>query len=881
MITPIFPKLEDVNLTEYAEDSSYEEYSGIVLDPEDNLFKTISGMFRDKKDFYEKLTARGYIVRKVFEKKVFDWIEKNAKTTLEAYLMFSTAFSKWKGNNLLDSYYIQLLNDIPQLNREREKGDPNSIGKKSESVQNLTEEGKGYTLSIIPHYFKYQDGKPVKDEEGNKVEDTALSTPLDIKSVAFNPNLMPSNSQFNTTNQWNDFIRSGQTKEGESLLDVIKREVIPAQLDSDGRPVNGANANPLFVKSTAERDNVTPTYFTFKINGETLKDKEGKPIQYNKAAVLNSTNEIAKKPNASSFAGRNTTNALNTTRDLVQASIGQSNFDRNDLLQSKTAPALISQGAIDSINPEQILNNAFSAIEDNNLESGAIEKARKNLLANATDYNSMKTFFYKKNLNSLIDYIKQDKTAFEKYKTEKGKLKPGKDNEKILEIDRAMNEILSKYKPNDAGYNTVHKIMQADLDKSPNVLDKLTNSDLRDIYLAGDLDAQNRIDAAAQLRNNYVSDVNPTNTSNDNNTKIAKDLGIKTGGYRSKLVNNDDKKQIKDIINQGIKLSDKEKEELLNQEDDKFKRAVHNANMSKWRREFNKAKTESIVESDERIPLVDDPTQTKYVNYNASQSYANQPVDGVVTNPGAIPTSGQYMYEEEDDSLDWVQVHKQLNQNLFDGTVLREDVREAFLDIAAKFKATLSLNIEPIDLYFTGSSANYNYTPVSDIDLHLVYNFEEIGVNAEILTKYFIAKKQLFNSNYSINVKGLPVEMGVENINEPIVSSAIYSVIEDKWLLEPEAVEKVLPRLDTDMFYSLVQEIEDAIETHDSKEIGKVWDKLYDIRKDSLAKEGEFGKGNAIFKRLRNLGYLDRIKKAYYSNASDELSLESLREMEI
>ena len=69
----IFPKLENLDLTEYAADSAYEQYTGIVLDPEDRIFKTVSGSFHDKKDFYEKLTDRGYVVRKVFEKKVFDF----------------------------------------------------------------------------------------------------------------------------------------------------------------------------------------------------------------------------------------------------------------------------------------------------------------------------------------------------------------------------------------------------------------------------------------------------------------------------------------------------------------------------------------------------------------------------------------------------------------------------------------------------------------------------------------------------------------------------------------------------------------------------------------------------------------------------------------
>ncbi len=822
MITSLFPKLEDVNLTEYADNSSFEEYSGIVLDPDDNLFKTVSGMFRDKKDFYEKLTARGYIVRKVFEKKVFDWIEKNAKTTLEAYLMFSTAFSKWKGNNLLDSYYVQLLNDIPQLNREKEKGDPNSMGKKSESVQKLAEEGKGYTLTVIPHYFKYENGTLQRDENGKPIEDLTLSDPLTFSHIQFNSNLIPADRKFSTKNQWNSFIRSGKTKDGENFLDRMKREVTPAELDNEGRSINGAENNPAFVIST-ENKAVTPTYFTFQINGETLKDVEGKPIQYSKAAITNSTNDIAKKITASSIAGRNTNDAIKKTQDTVQAALGQADWHEIvNNVRKDLASTLIHQQAADTINPKQVLNNAMDAIENNKLDSNAVKKARKILAANVPN----KIFNVVNELSPVADYIRKDYETIKDLETERRKLNSGKDNARILEINNAIDEIYKKYKENPVARDTANKLMNADMFD----IARLSNKDLQKIYLSGDPEAQERINALIDLQNQDNEIKSKPSRGNDDNRQIINDLGIKTGGSKSKLV---------------------------------------------------KSKTESIT-NDEKIPVVDDPTQVKYVNYNASQSYANQPVDGVITNPGAIPTSGHYMYDStEDDSLDWVSMHKELNQNLFEGSVLREDVRKAFLDIADKFKATLNLNMEPVDLYFTGSSANFNYTPTSDIDLHLVYDFEQIGINAEILTKYFIAKKQLFNSNYNITVKGLPVEMGVENLNEPIVSSAIYSVTKDKWLLEPEVAKKIAPKFDTDMFYKLVQKIEDAIETHDSVEIGKVWDEIYDIRKDSLAKEGELGKGNMIFKRLRNLGYLNRIKKAYYSNASDELSLESLREMEI
>lgn len=53
---------------------------------------------------------------------------------------------------------------------------------------------------------------------------------------------------------------------------------------------------------------------------------------------------------------------------------------------------------------------------------------------------------------------------------------------------------------------------------------------------------------------------------------------------------------------------------------------------------------------------------------------------------------------------------------------------------------------------------------------------------------------------------------------------------------------------------------------------------LYDLRKESIAKEGEYGLGNLIFKEFRNKGYLDNLKELRKQEKSKELSLENLSE---
>ena len=719
--------LESIKLDEYSGESNYEPYSGIVLDPEENTFKTVSGMFRDKKEFYEKLTARGYVVRKVFEKKVFDWIEENAKTTLEAYLMLSTAFSKWKGNNLLNEYYTKLLNDIPQLNREKIKGNPNTRG-----LDNINTEESVLTEDDDKYYSLYNIKVTPLDAEGN-----IIGQPLEFRKqpLHFIGNLLPRTDVKNSVklfladnlffvNALYDEINAPKTDEEGNII-----------YDKDGYTINGAKENPQFANKDIKK---------LKVDVE------------NKCSFLTSPTQII---------------GIKALRKPII---------KSDTRQSERDATLASKDFVNTKNLKMFNLGNFDALQDiadtkNNsgkVQAMSSNKSEKNLLQRAALIGNPIAI----KLQNEIKNLEADLQKLDFY--------PASTPEH--------QSILSRY-------NAQHKTE----------CNQLIKQRIEDIYT----------EFKQANINNKIPNTIATDLQNDIKSKLAQQ-GVKTGGYRSKYTN------------------------------------------------------EST--EDEPIPVVDDIIPSKRVNYNATLSYANMPVDGVVTNPGAIPTSGQYMYEQDEH---WGWVHDELNQDLFNGTKLKPEVREALLRIAEKFKNTLGLSIEPVDVYFTGSSANFNYNDSSDIDLHLVYDFEKVGINAEILVKYFIAKKQVFNNDYEISIKGIPVELGVENLNEPIVSSAIYSLTKDSWLLEPEYAEQLLPQPDMKQYYDIVQKIEKAIETRDSKEIGRVWDELYDIRRDSLAREGEYGKGNALFKKLRNLGYLDRLKNAYYSSASEELSLESLKEI--
>ena len=227
------------------------------------------------------------------------------------------------------------------------------------------------------------------------------------------------------------------------------------------------------------------------------------------------------------------------------------------------------------------------------------------------------------------------------------------------------------------------------------------------------------------------------------------------------------------------------------------------------------------------------------------------------------------------------EVHNELNPKLWNvDNRLFPDVRNRLIEIAHQFLSTIDIDFPVLDIRLVGSSASFNYTDKSDIDVHIITNYDYLDCNETVVGMLFDALKSKFNTDYNISVKGLEVELYVENVKNGVTSNGIYSLSNDVWIKFPERV--VIPdNVDTSTELSQWQlRYQNAIESANPDEITKVLDDIYLMRKDSISTEGEYGKGNQVFKDFRNLRYLDNLKKAYKDFRSKELTLErySLRE---
>jgi hypothetical protein len=220
---------------------------------------------------------------------------------------------------------------------------------------------------------------------------------------------------------------------------------------------------------------------------------------------------------------------------------------------------------------------------------------------------------------------------------------------------------------------------------------------------------------------------------------------------------------------------------------------------------------------------------------------------------------------------DFVTVNKTLNPKIWEGDRLKLEVREKLIKIARAFEEFVGIELDVEDYTITGSNANFTWTDYSDLDLHLIIP----GVASDEQRELFNAKKALWSEQHDITIKGLPVECYVQGAEEPHHSTGVYSIVNDKWLVEPK---KVKPEINDTAIEAkkdaILAQIEHAILSKNLEKLRLVKDKVTQMRKAGLERAGEWSVENLVFKILRNLGIIDQITEKIRELEDAELSLE-------
>jgi hypothetical protein len=204
-----------------------------------------------------------------------------------------------------------------------------------------------------------------------------------------------------------------------------------------------------------------------------------------------------------------------------------------------------------------------------------------------------------------------------------------------------------------------------------------------------------------------------------------------------------------------------------------------------------------------------------------------------------------------------------LSQDIFQGTKMIESVRDRLISIADNFIDFLGVDFFIYDVVLTGSLANYNWSEFSDIDLHVIIDYEESGHKQDLLKEFFNSKRSVWNIAHDIKIKNYEVELYVQDVKEKHISSGVYSILNDKWIIKPQkAKQKIDDRKILEKGEEYAKIIDNLIKKKDDNvksEVDDVKNKIKRFRQTGLEDGGEYSYENLTFKLLRRNGYIEKL----------------------
>lgn len=239
----------------------------------------------------------------------------------------------------------------------------------------------------------------------------------------------------------------------------------------------------------------------------------------------------------------------------------------------------------------------------------------------------------------------------------------------------------------------------------------------------------------------------------------------------------------------------------------------------------------------------------------------------------------------EPDNIDVssIQMHDTLNPLIWESDEkIKTNVRKVLLKNAKRFIEFCDIEeLRFNDIILTGSMANYNYNENSDLDVHIIINFNQISENKEFVGDFFKLKKRLWEEKLPIKVKGHDVEMYIQDSSDPHYSSGTYSLIKNNWIKKPTKkiinINNANVQLKSADLMNAIDDLEKNLNEKDfirKHEVLK--NKIKRLRQSGLNKSGEFSTENLVFKILRNNGYLEKLMSMKNDYLTKTLSLDEI-----
>lgn len=220
-----------------------------------------------------------------------------------------------------------------------------------------------------------------------------------------------------------------------------------------------------------------------------------------------------------------------------------------------------------------------------------------------------------------------------------------------------------------------------------------------------------------------------------------------------------------------------------------------------------------------------------------------------------------------------VKLNRELNPLLWQDFKLDPLVREALLKIASKFYRFVQVPVDVHDVIITGSQCGYTYTEHSDLDLHVIVEYGRVACDQPV-DELFDTKRKLWRLEHAITVRGIPVECYVEDLDQPVKGNS-FSLLKNTWLDRPEQLAAIDTEGVEPVANAWIAVINSALEQGDRASLEQIKSLLKAYRQQGLARQGELGRANLVFKTLRNTGILNRLITSLNRLKDQELTLKN------
>ena len=167
----------------------------------------------------------------------------------------------------------------------------------------------------------------------------------------------------------------------------------------------------------------------------------------------------------------------------------------------------------------------------------------------------------------------------------------------------------------------------------------------------------------------------------------------------------------------------------------------------------------------------------------------------------------------------------------------------------------------------TGSIAGYNWHKHSDIDLHVILDFDKLGEDFEFAKRLLDEIRINWNKTHNIFIKGHEVELYFQHKTEKNETNGLWSIFQNQWLQEPKITSTDFDLATTERkaeaIAKSIDHLQDLFTNGDYEQAyeysKKIKNKISNMRKSGLADEGIYSPENLAFKMLRNSNYLEKL----------------------